>query len=141
MRTAYDALKRAVIKDFGKWWSFEWKAINGVMKSRLYTEPLAEKYWEDNFFPMISDMWIHTGPSGELRICGKLSGGWYDEKEENIKRLQEVKTNGRYWVFCSYSCDDNFVLYGFRTKQEALMLWKSEKKRIDEIFYTFWYRW
>ena len=143
MRTAYDALHRAVVKNFGKWYAFQWIAVNKEMRSRIQNDNLAETFWRDIFLSQLSELWLHSGPNGEIRINGKLNGGWsFDsEYEQNIRRLEEFKAECKYWVYSSYCFNENFVLYGFRTKEEALLWWKVQKSRIDTVYSAFWFRW
>lgn len=144
MRTAFDVLKRAIIKDFGKWYSFEWNVIQPEAKDKLQSNgrELAEKFWEENFLKELSDLWLGTGP-GCAYINGKLSGGWYFEEcyDDNLKRLKSFEMPYRYWVYSSFSFDDYFSLYGFMNKADAVRYLKKQKKREDDLFYSFMFRW
>lgn len=144
MRTAFDVLKRAIIKDFGKWYSFEWNVIQPEAKDKLKSNgrEVAEKFWEENFLKELSDLWLGTGP-GCAYINGKLSGGWYFEEcyDDNLRRLKSFEMPYHYWVYSSFSFDDYFSLYGFMTKADAVRYLKKQKKREDDLFYSFMFRW
>lgn len=143
MRTAYEALHRAVIKDFGKWYSFEWRAVASEIKPKIQSGFLAEKHWSSIFLPDLDNLCVGYRANGEVFINGNLNAG-YDFNQNmaaNVRLLMDLKFDCHYWVFSSYSFDDNFSLRGFRTKSEAIKCWKSQMRRSDDLFYSFWYRW
>ena len=143
MRTAYEALHRAIIKDFGKWYSFEWKAVANEVKPRIQSGELASKHWNSIFLPDLDNLCVGYRAFGEFFINGNLSNSadFGMTQGANIELLKSLQCSCRYWVFSSYSFDDNFSLRGFRTKSEAIECWKSQMRRADDLFYTFWYRW
>lgn len=144
MRTAFDVLKRAIIKDFGKWYSFEWNVIQPEVKDKLKStgREVAEKFWEENFLKELSALWLGTGP-GCAYINGKLSGGLDFDNcyDDNVKRLKAFEMPYHYWVYSSFSFDDYFSLYGFMNKADAVRYLKKQKKREDDLFYSFMFRW
>ena len=143
MRTAYEALRRAIIKDFGKWYSLEWKAVSEEIKPKIKSGLYAEKHWTSIFLPDIENLCVGYRPGGKFFINGNLNGG-FDFGETygaSVKLLYDMKVDCKYWVFSSFCFDDNFSLQGFSTKAEAIACWKKQKKREDNIFRTFWYRW
>ena len=136
MRTAYDALRRAVVKDFGRWYGREWSSISDEGKERVRTG-IAYNHWTNPFLTNLSDLYIGSGV-----IRGKQSGGWCFEEEygENLKKLKTPMVY-HWWVFSSFSFDDWFELRGFKSKTEAAEFLKKQKKREDSLFYSFLYRW
>ena len=143
MRTAYEALRRAVIKDFGRWYSFEWKAVAAETKPKIQSGFLAEKHWTSIFLPDIENLCVTYLAGGEVFIRGGLKGGNDFGKMQgaNVHLLMNLNVDCHFWVFSSYSFDDNFSLSGFKTKAEAIKCWKAQMKKSDDLFYTFWYRW
>ena len=142
MRTAYEALRRAVVKDFGRWYRKEWRVVTEDAKERI-RQGVAYNHFGNPFLHNLSDLCIGTCPHGMCYIRGKQSGGWYfdSEYDDNLKRLKEFKLSQHYWVYSSFSFDDWFELVGFKSKQAAVKYYKKQKKREDSLFYTFWYRW
>ncbi len=138
MRTAYDALRRAIIKDFGKWYAFEWDAVVNETKNSI-KQGLANKHFSNPFLTNLSNLYIDS-INGYMR--GKQSGG-YDFGEEYEKNLEMLKVPFifHWWVFSSFDFDDWFELRGFRSKIDAVEFLKLQKKREDCLFYTFMYRW
>lgn len=138
MRTAYDALRKAVVKDFGRWYAFEWPHVTEEAKERVRAG-VAYNHFGNPFLTDLSDLYINKA---EGVIRGKQSGGWYfeSEYEENLIKLR-VSFVYHWFVFCSFSFDDWFELKGFRTKAEAIAYCKKQKKREDSVFHTFWFKW
>lgn len=142
MRTAYDVLKRAVVKDFGWWYRREWDVVTEESKEKI-RNGVAYNHFGNPFLTNLSDLCIGTCPGGMCYIRGKQSGGWYfdSEYEDNLKRLKEFKLGQHFWVYSSFSFDDWFEVVGFKDKKSAIEYYKKQKKREDMMFYTFWYRW
>ena len=138
MRTAYDALRRAVVKDFGWWYRREWPYVVEEAKERVRSGA-AYHHFGHPFLTSLSDLYIDT-EKGIIR--GKQSGGWCfeEEYEENLKKLK-VPFVFHWWVYSSFSFDDWFELVGFKYKKDAIMYYKKQKEREDCLFYTFWFRW
>ncbi len=138
MRTAYDALQRAIIKDFGRWFAFEWDAVVDETKAQI-RQGLAYKHFSNPFLTNLSNLYIDS-INGYIR--GKQSGGWYfdEEYEKNIQKLKEPFVF-HWWVFSSFSFDDWFELRGFHSKSDAADFLKVQKKREDSLFFAFMYRW
>lgn len=143
MRSAYEALRRAIIKDFGRWYSLEWKAVAEETKPKIQSGLYAEKHWTSIFLPDLDNLCVGYRANGEVFINGNLNAGEGFNRHlgANVKLLMGLKFDCHYWVFCSYSFDDNFSLRGFQTKAEAIDCWKKQKQRSDDLFYCFWYRW
>ena len=142
MRTAYEVLQRAVVKDFGRWYRREWKTITEETKEKIRAG-LAYNHWGYPFLNDLSGLCIGTFPGGKCYIRGKQSGGWCfdNEYDENMRRLKDFKIGYNHWVFCSFSFDYWFELIGFRSKKDAVEYYKKQKKREDGLFYCFMYRW
>lgn len=138
MRTAYDALRRAVVKDFGRWYRRAWGCVVEEAKERVRSG-IAYNHFGNPFLTNLSDLYIDRD-MGVIR--GKQSGGWYfeEEYEENLKKLK-TPFIFHWFVFSSFSFDDWFELRGFRSKSAAIEYYKKQKKREDYLFYTFWFRW
>lgn len=138
MRTAYDALRKAVVKDFGTWYRREWPTLPEDVRERI-VRGVAYNHFGNPFLTNLSDLYINR-TEGVIR--GKQSGDWSfeSEYEENLIKLR-VHFPFHWFVFCSFSFDYWFELKGFRTKAEAIAYCKKQKKREDDLFYTFWYKW
>ena len=59
MRTAYDALQRAIVKDFGRWYAFEWDSVVDEAKERI-KQGLAYKHFSNPFLTNLSDLYIDS---------------------------------------------------------------------------------
>ena len=142
MRTAYDALRKAIVKDFGWWYRKECPTLPDDVRERI-EQGSAYIFFEYPFLTNLSDLCIGTYSGGRCYIRGKQSRIWgaEDSFEENIRRLKNPQFGQHFWVFSSFSFDDWFELVGFRAKADAIRYYKKQKKREDGIFYTFWYRW
>ena len=137
MRTAYDCLRTAVIKDFGKWYSHEWWAISEEGKEKVKAGT-AYSHFGNPFLSALHGLFI-----GEDVIRGKLGYGVFDfedEYEENIEKLKSPFVF-HWFVYSSFSFDEWVELRGFRTKKAAINFYKKVKKnRADGLFYTFWFK-
>lgn len=137
MRTAYDVLRRAVIKDFGKWYRKEWLKLSEEAKERVRSG-VAYSHFGNPFLNVLHDLYI-----GENVVRGDL--GWGLDFEDNFDALlSQLKVPFIYhwFVYSSFSCDDWFELKGFKSKSAAIDYYKKIKKnRADTIFYTFWFKW
>lgn len=142
MRTAYDALQRAVVKDFGKWYRKEWSTISDETKE-LILNGVALTHFNNPFLTNLHDLYIGTCPNGMCYIRGKLNRNWCLDScySDNVQRLSEFRLRQHYWVYSSFSFDDWFELVGFMDKQSALAYYKKQKHREDDLFYSFWFRW
>ena len=137
MRTAYDVLRRAVIKDFGWWYATEWSAVSEEAKEKIKSGA-AYSHFGNPFLTNLTRLYI-----GEGVIRGDVGWGCFEEEseyEDNIEKLK-VKFVYHWFVYSSFSCDDWFELRGFRSKKEALEFYKKMKKREDAYFYTFMFKW
>lgn len=135
MRTAYDALRFAVIKDFGKWYSFEWPYVAEDAKERL-RNGAAYQHFGNPFLTNLSDLYV-----GEGVIRGKLNGGWdFGEEYENNLRKLKAPFVYHWFVYSSFSFDDWFELRGFKDKADAVAFYKKQQAREDSLFYTFWFK-
>jgi len=136
MRTAYDVLRRAVIKDFGKWYKKEWLKLSEEAKERV-KNGVAYNHFGNPFLNVLHDLYI-----GENIVRGDLGWGLDFESEfDAIISQLKVPFIFHWFVYSSFSCDDWFELKGFRSKKEALDYYKKQKKREDNLFYTFWFKW
>lgn len=142
MRTAYEVLRRAVIKDFGRWYSRAWSSITEEGKESVRSG-VAYNHWGYPFLNDLSNLCIGTCPDGMCYIRGKQSGGWYFESEydDNLRRLKDFKLGQHFWIFSTIGHDDWFELVGFKDKMAAVEYYKKQKKREDSVFHTFMYRW
>ena len=142
MRTAYDALRRAVVKDFGRWYRKEWSHLSGPAKKRVQSG-IAYNHFGNPVLTNLSELCIGTCPGGMCYIRGKV--GMICEEEEvyqdNLRRLMRTELGQHFWIYSSFSFDDWFELIGFKDKKSALRYYKKQKKREDDLFYTFWYEW
>lgn len=137
MRTAYDALRRAVIKDFGKWYAFEWDKLSNPAKERL-TGGIAYSHFGNPFLSVLHNLYI-----GKDVIRGDLGWGLdFEDNFDDILKQLGVPFVYHWFVYSSFSCDDWFELKGFKSKAAAIDYYKKIKKnRADTIFYTFWFKW
>ena len=139
-RTMYDALKRASIKYFGKWYSSVWDKITEETKEEIREKGMCAAQW-DNLIHIFSSLWIGIGPNGNCFVNGTLSGCAYGEEyEDNVKRLKSVAVECKYWVYCYYCMDDNFSLRGYKEKKDAVSFLKS-RSRDDDTYCVFLFRW
>lgn len=137
MRTAYEALRRAVIKDIGKWYAFEWSKLSEEARERL-DSGFAYSHFGNPFLNVLHNLYV-----GQDVIRGDLGWGlsFEDTFDELISQLK-VPFVYHWFVYSSYSCDDWFELKGFRSKVAAIEYYKKLKKnRADDLFYTFWFKW
>ena len=137
MRTAYDVLRRAVIKDFGWWYRTQWGCITEEAKERIKSGA-AFQHFGNPFLKNLTGLYI-----GDDVIRGDVGWGCFEEEseyEENIEKLK-VKFVYHWFVYSSFSCDDWFELRGFRSKKEAVAFYKKMRIRVDEYFYTFMFKW
>ena len=136
MRTAYDVLRRAVIKDFGKWYKKEWPKLSEDAKERVKSG-VAYNHFGNPYLNVLHHLYI-----GEDVVRGDLGWG-LDFDSEFSDLIAQLKTPFvfHWFVYSSFSCDDWFELKGFRSKKEALDYYKKQRKREDNLFYTFWFKW
>ena len=137
MITAYDALKRAVKKSFGRWYATEWDTIEDELKDAIRTGQAAQRQWEEIFLPRISGLSILNNADGSICISGTLSPPvTATVREENIRLLHSCKTDCKFWVFASLDFDEKFELKGFasgdKAEEHVLALNKYE-----DVLYSF----
>jgi hypothetical protein len=138
MRTAYDVLRRAVIKDFGWWYRTQWGCITEEVKDRIKSGA-AFQHFGNPFLKNLNRLYV-----GEAVIRGTIGWGCSFEEESeyevNIEKLK-VKFIYHWFVYSSFDFDYWFELRGFRSKKEAIDFYKKQKKREDDHFYTFMFKW
>ena len=138
MRTAYDALRRAVIKDFGWWYRREWPAVSEEAKERIKSGA-AYSHFGNPFLTSLKTLYV-----GENVIRGTIGWGCgFEEESEYEANIEKLKVNFvfHWFVYSSFEFDYWFELRGFRSKKEAINFYKKQKKREDALFYTFWFSW
>ena len=137
MRTAYDALRTAVIKDFGKWYRHEWWLISDEGKEKVQGG-IAYSHFGNPFLSILHDLYI-----GVDVIRGRLGYGGFDFEdkfEENVQKLKDPFIY-HWFVYSSFSFDDWFELRGFKTKKATIDFYKKVKQnREDDLFYVFWFK-
>lgn len=137
MRTAYDVLRRAVIKDFGWWYRREWHCTTEETREKIKAGA-AFQHFGNPFLITLKTLYV-----GENSIRGTIGWGCFEEEseyEENIEKLK-VPFIFHWFVYSSFSFDYWFELRGFKSKKEAIEFYKKQKKREDDIFYTFLFKW
>ena len=143
MKSAYEVLEKAAKKAFGDWQSFEWSWLAEETQQKTKTGELADVYWQNTFLPLLSHLFIRTEENP--CICGRLGGGKQFESvsEENIQKLQSqfFDESVKYWVYSSFSFDDNFMLHGYKTKADAVKRYKYQKTKMDSVFRVIMFRW
>jgi hypothetical protein len=138
MRTAYDALRKAIVKDYGWWYKREWPTLPEDVRERI-VGGVAYNHFGNPLLTNLSHQYINRA---EGVIRGKQSAVWSiePEYEKNLVKLKAFFPF-HWFVFCSFSFDDWFELKGFKSKSAAIAYYKKQLKRADGIFYTFWFKW
>lgn len=139
MPTAYECLHKAVIKNFGKWYRFEWNSTSPKIRDKIKHHALAEEYWQNIFLRLLSNLQFSSSSDGSVLITGSLIGTPHqkDGQTENIHKLTAMTLTDRFWVYSSYDFDDRFSLCSFKTKEDAI---KQLKVKQDDLFFIFWFR-
>ena len=108
MRTAYDALRTAVIKDFGKWYRHEWWLISDEGKEKVQGG-IAYSHFGNPFLSILHDLYIGVDVIrgrlgyGGFDLEGKLRG--FKTKKATIDFYKKVKQNRE---------DDLFYVFWFK---------------------------
>ena len=140
MRTAYDGLRKAVVKDFGWWYRKEWNTLPEDVRERI-ADGVAYSHFSHPFLTSLYDLYIDRSRDVGV-IRGKQTNGVFieEEYEENLIVLR-IPFVYHWCVFSSVTFGDWFELKGFRSKSAAIDFYKEQKKREDDLFYCFMYRW
>ncbi len=109
MRTAYDALQRAIVKDFGKWYSFEWKAVSNEVKPKIQSGELASKHWNSIFLPDLDNLCIGYRAFGEFFINGNLSNGADFGRTQGANTVNVLKRDGLIASFITNSFNSKVI--------------------------------